>query len=410
MLLYRTLLFYTLLLISVFAKVQAQETKSREALAHAQNKANKAVKQFKFTVEEAPEWSALFTRTNGWFGGDGIFSIPLNGVEASGTTAPKTLFIFSDSMIGELKDGKLLPGSKMIHNSTAILNGTEPVNEQMNFSWKNMGQDNAESVFVPKTPHTGPTDYYWLGDGFVNQALDNSIFIFGYRVKQVGDGAFGFEEVGNTLIKIDGKQQQPYAVYQQKDTPFYFSKDGAGGEAGSFGAGIYVNTSKAGALKADKYVYVYGVRGKAKQLLVARVLPKDFEDYTKWMFWDGLKWSPDMKQAAAVTDGVSNELSVSALPDNSFALIFQEGGIGRHIAMRIGKTPYGPFGPAIRLWDCSASLIKKSYFPYNAKAHPSLSKKGELLISYNINSFDFFKDLETDPQLYRPRFIRVKFE
>ena len=392
---------------------RSRDAKSREAHAQAHNKSNKAVKQLKFTVEEAPEWSALFIRNSGWFGGDGIFSIPLNGVEANGSEAPKTLFIFSDSMIGEIRDGKLQPGSKMIHNSTALLKGTEPLKDQMTFYWKNMGQDNAETVFVPKTPQTGPTDYYWLGDGFVNHALNNSIFIFGYRVKQVGGGTFGFEEVGNTLIKIDAKAEQPYSVYQQKDSPFYFGKKGADGEAaemGSFGAGIFVNTSKAGAPKGDKYVYVYGVRGKAKKLLVARVLPKDFEDYTKWTFWDGLKWNPDMQRAAPVTEGVSNELSVSVLPDNSYALVFQEGGMGRHIAMRVGKNPAGPFGPPIRLWDCAAALTKKSYFPYNAKAHPSLSKKGELLISYNINSFDFFKDLAVDPQLYRPRFIRVKFE
>jgi hypothetical protein len=35
----------------------------------------------KFTVEEAPEWSALLKRNTGWFGGDGIYTIPLNGVE-----------------------------------------------------------------------------------------------------------------------------------------------------------------------------------------------------------------------------------------------------------------------------------------------------------------------------------------
>jgi hypothetical protein len=368
-------------------------------------KEKKAVKQFKFTVEAAPEWTALFQRSDGWFGGDGIFSIPLNGVEAGGAEVPKTLFVFSDSMIGEIKDGKLQPGSKMIHNSTALLKGLEPQKEQLSFYWNNTDKGDAESVFVPKTPQTGAKDYYWLGDGFVNQSLDNAIFIFGYRVRNVSEGTFGFEEAGNTLIKIRADQGEPYNRYDQKDTPFYYSK-----EMGSFGAGILVNTRKAGVDKGDKYVYVYGVRGKAKKLLVARVLPKDFENYAKWMYWDGLKWNPDMQQAKAVTDGVSNELSISPIENGKFALIFQEGGMGKYVAMRIGSSPIGPFGPPIRLWDCSAALTRKTYFSYNAKAHPSLSKKGELLISYNINSFDFFKDLEIDPQLYRPRFIKVKFD
>jgi hypothetical protein len=32
----------------------------------------------KYTVAEAPEWTALLNRSSGWFGGDGIFTIPLN--------------------------------------------------------------------------------------------------------------------------------------------------------------------------------------------------------------------------------------------------------------------------------------------------------------------------------------------
>lgn len=391
----------------------ARASKMQVISLPADNTANEAVKQLRFTVEEAPEWSAMFTRTSGWFGGDGIFSIRLNDASSDDPRDQKTLFVFSDTMIGDIKEGKLQPGFSMIHNSTAVLTGIDPLKDKLTFYWKKNPRGEPESVFIPKTPKTGPADYLWLGDGFVNHALGNAIFIFGYRIKQVSEGTFGFEEVGNILIKIDAKEPQPFVKYQQMDTPFYFGKDDTGRDTsatGSFGAGIFVNTPEAGAGKGDGYVYIYGVKGKNKQLLVARVLPKDFEDYSKWMFWDGSKWNPDMQQAIAVAEGVSNELSVSALPDNKYALIFQEGGMSRHIAMRIGKSPSGPFGPAVRLWDCSASLTGKSYFSYNAKAHPCLSKQGKLLISYNVNSFDFFKDLPGDPQLYRPRFIRVKFK
>ena len=362
----------------------------------------------KYTVSEAADWSALFTRNNGWFGGDGIYTIPLNGIESkTAGKKDKTLFIFSDSMIGEIADGKIKPGAKMIHNSVAILEGKEPLAARMTFSWPEE-DGKPESVFLPETPNTGPTDYYWLGDGFVNQELNNAIYIFGYRVKTVSDGTFGFSEVGNTLIKIAAGQQPPFKIYDQKDTPFYIDK--STGEAGSFGAGIFVNTAKAGAPNPDGYLYVYGVKGQAKKLLVARVLPKDLEDYSKWTFFDGNDWQADMHKSATLTDKVSNELSVTPLKDGRYALVFQEGGMGRNVAMRIGASPYGPFGPVIKLFDTSPALSQKSYFSYNAKAHPSLSAPGELLISYNINSFDFLKDLGVYPQLYRPRFIKVKFE
>lgn len=361
----------------------------------------------KFTVTPADDWTNLFYRSKGWFGGDGIYTIPLSGKESSPSKAKKTLFIFSDTMIGTIDNGKLEPGSKMIHNSLAILDGDQPNPQNLHFDWKKEN-GNPESVFIPKTPLTVSGDYYWLGDGFVNQEIDNSIFIFGYRVRNISDAVFGFEEVGNTLIKIKSNEALPFKNYEQKDTPFFLSKND--GEMGSFGAGIFVNTKKAGAAKPDGYIYVYGTQGKTKKLLVARVKPKDFEVFDQWAYWNGKTWTTAIKESAAVTDQVSNELSVSELPDGRYALIFQQNGLGRNVCMRLGKTPVGPFGPVIKLWDTSDALVGKGFYSYNAKAHPSLSKRGELLISYNVNSFDFFNDLNTHPNLYRPRFIRVKFE
>jgi hypothetical protein len=364
--------------------------------------------KLKYTVEEAPEWTAMLKRQSGWFGGDGIFTIPLDGKEHNtGAVKGNILFLFSDSMIGDIKDNSLMPGSLMLHNSVAILKGSKANKDKMAFYWDKNTKGNPESIFIPKTAQTEPNDYFWLGDGFVNQELNNNLYIFGYRIKNVSTAAFGFKEVGNVLIKIPKDDKPPYRAQQQKDTPFYIKDNGEG--MGSFGAGIYVNTKAAGAPAPDGYIYVYGVVSKWKNLLVARVLPGDFENYSKWTYWDGKVWNTDMNKAEKVADWVSNELSVSPLPDGRYAMIFQIGTMTKDIGLRIGKTPYGPFGPAIKIWDCSKDLTNKNYFVYNAKAHPSLSKPGELIISYNINSTSFFKDLPADPNMYRPRFIRLKF-
>ena len=200
----------------------------------------------------------------------------------------------------------------------------------------------------------------------------------------------------------------PFDNYTQMDTPFYFLNEDK--DIGSFGAGIYVNTKKAGAPKPDGYIYIYGVHGMAKKLVVARVKPADFEKLGEWRFWNGKGWDTAMNKAAAITDRVSNELSVSPLPDGRYALVFQEGGMSTTIAMRIGASPVGPFGPVVKLWDCSKDAEEKSYVMYNAKAHPSLSAPGELLISYNVNSVEFLQDLAKHPHLYRPRFIKLKLQ
>jgi len=375
----------------------------------AQVKKTPDLTNIRFTVQEAPEWSALLKRSSGWFGGDGIYTIPYNGVESRQVNQRDSiLFIFSDTMIGEIKNNTMMPGATMIHNSVAILKGNAPDEKRMKFYWDKDTKGNPAPVFIPHTPKTDTADYYWLGDGFVNRDAGNDMYIFGYRVRNVSTDAFGFREVGNTLIKIPEGSRPPFKTATQRDTPFFLTDQQ--GDSGSFGAGIYVNTKTAAAQHPDGYIYVYGVKGQGKKLLVARVLPRDFEDFKKWTYWDGQTWVNDMYAAAEVTEGVSNELSVSDLPDGRYALVFQLNGMSTTVGMRIGATPAGPFGPVIKLWDCKPDLLKKTFVVYNAKVHPGLSKPGELLISYNINSVEFIKDLETHPNLYRPRFIRVKFQ
>ncbi|MDB5006717.1 MAG: hypothetical protein JWP45_1110 [Mucilaginibacter sp.] len=392
------LLIVIALLLSVATISRGQDTNKTVDLTH-----------IKFTVAEAPEWSALLKRDSGWFGGDGIYTIPLNGIKGkTAKSSDKILFIFSDSMIGTISNGTMVPGYKMIHNAVAILNGNKPQPGNIHFYWDKDSIGKPESVFIPRTPQTKKGDYYWLGDGFVDQELDNATYIFGYRVRNVSDGPFGFKEVGNTLIKITANSRPPYKGQTQMDTPFSLTDQA--GESGSFGAGIYVNTKAAGAPHPDGYVYVYGVRGIAKRLMVARVLPVDFEHFDKWTFWNGKSWLKEIAGVADVATDVSNELSLTALPDGRYALVFQVDGMSATVGMRIGATPYGPFGPIIKLWDCKPDLIKSTFLVYNAKAHPSLSNPGELLISYNINSTDFINDLKVYPNLYRPRFIRIKFQ
>ncbi|KAA8479091.1 uncharacterized protein DUF4185 [Arcticibacter tournemirensis] len=367
----------------------------------------KDLNYLKYSVEEAPEWSALFKRSSGWFGGDGIYTIPLNAPENRfAGAAGKTLFLFSDSMIGTIIGDSLQDGSRMIHNSVAVLNGNKPLPENMEFHWKKNEKGEAETLFEPLTPSTQKDDYYWLGDGFVNPQLNNALYIFGYRIHNVSEGAFGFREVGNTLIKIPAGSKPPFSDYQQMDTPFFLKDED--GDIGSFGAGIFVNTKDSGAPSPDGYVYIYGVRGKAKNLLVARVKPEDFERFKRWRFWDGKSWNANINKAAVLTNAVSNELSVSPLPDGRYALVFQVNGIGTTVGLRLGSSPVGPFGPIIKIWDSSKDAEEKTYIMYNAKVHPSLSAPGELLISYNVNSVDFLRDLKKNPYLYRPRFIRVK--
>ena len=366
--------------------------------------------QLSFTVEKADDWTNLFIRKSGWFGGDGIFAITADGKESQGAAKnSEALIWFSDTMLGEIENNSLQPGWSMINNSVAILKGGVATGNAIEFKW-DVANNKPASLFVPQTPATKEGDYYWLGDGFVNHKKNNDLYIFGYRIHNTAPGAvFGFKEVGNTLIVIPKGEQPPFTNKRQIDIPFFLDKDVD--QTGSFGAGIMVNTKEAGAPNPDGYLYIYGVRGQQKNVMVARVLPENIEAFDQWTFWDGTDWSADPLKIKTITDRASNEMSVTPLADGRFAMIFQVDGLGKHVGLRLGSSPHGPFGPVINVYDVSKDLENdKDIFPYNAKAHPVLSNPGELLISYNVNSFDFFNDILEYPHLYRPRFIRLKYE
>ncbi|HRN57658.1 MAG TPA: DUF4185 domain-containing protein, partial [Agriterribacter sp.] len=216
-------------------------------------------------------------------------------------------------------------------------------------------------------------------------------------------------QTGNTLIRIPANDKPPFNQVTQTDLPFF---SGANADsAGSFGAAVLMNTKAAGAPGADGYLYIYGVRGKNKEVIAARVLPQAIDQFNEWRFWNGRSWAEDIKTVQPVASRASNEMSVTPLTGNRYLMVFQKDAIGTQVAVRVGASPVGPFGAITDIYDAKEDLADSPHlFSYNAKAHPALSQPGELLISYNINSFRFLEDIKKFPHLYRPRFIKLKYE
>lgn len=364
-----------------------------------------AKKELKYTVEAAPEWTNLFYRTSGWFGADGIFSIPLSGVDKVGNAGNReTLLLFSDTYIGEVKNGKPEPGNKMVNNTVAIVKGNSAQPDSIQFYYKKDAAGVPQTFFVPEN-NGGKKQHFWLGDGFVNRERNNTLYLFAYHIEVTGAGVFDFIEPGVSLVALPEGSRPPFERQRQLKTPLHINIPTLG--EGNFGAGILVNTQWAGAPHPDGYVYVYACIGKDKNLVAARVKPKHFEDFSRWTYWNGQGWTADIAQLKSITNAVSNELSVTPLPDGRYALIFQVLGLSDKVGMRIGDSPVGPFGEIRELWRTPEA--DEGLFCYNAKAHPNLSKPGELLISYNTITLDFWNDIQKNAHIYRPRFVRLKW-
>ncbi|PSL27198.1 DUF4185 domain-containing protein [Dyadobacter jiangsuensis] len=358
-----------------------------------------------FTASPAPEWSDLFLRKSGWLGGDGIFAIPFSGRDAQ--KEDSILFLFSDTVLGEIDGAALKSGFSLVNNSVALLRGKSPDTGKITFRIAGEGKGH-RAVFIPKSDKPDKDTYFWLGDGFVNPDAGKDLFIFAYQITNTHDNsAFPFKETGNSVIRIPAGSHFPYTGQEQFALPFNDYQ--AGGETISFGAGIYNNSRAAGEASPDGFVYIYGTKGPTKKLVAARVKPDRLTLFDQWEFRGKRGWTQNASEAAALSDSVSNELSVSMLAPGKYALVYQLGSIFPEICMQVGPTPYGPFGPRIVLYKTSADIRDPDLFTYNAKAHPALSAPGELLISYNVNTFKFLEVLPKQPNLYRPHFVRIQF-
>lgn len=356
-------------------------------------------------VDPAPEWDDLFNRTSGWTGADGIYSMHLSGVDVpQDTSQKKTVLLFSDTFIGEVDSNNRRVGAKLVNNTYALLDGALPLPENTEFFWATDSMDNPATLFIPATPNTNPGDWYWLMDGVVT---NDSVYIFGLRLEKT-NGGFGFKIVGVALITYQPDANQQIQDYRQVDTPLYYENQAESWEI-VLGQAVMPMTSESGNPDPDGYIYVYGPKnfsGGGKDLVVSRVLPDRIGEFSEWRYWDGAAWSTQIENSASLTSKISQEFSVSPLGFGRYILVFQ---LNENVGIRVGDSPVGPFDPYYMIYQCPEVELDPDIFVYNAKAHPHLSPQDRLLISYNVNTFDFW-DHFSNADIYRPRFIYLHLD
>ena len=158
---------------------------------------------------------------------------------------------------------------------------------------------------------------------------------------------------------------------------------------------------------------MYGIRNQSRlnrQLLLARVPADAVNEFGKWRFYAGDgKWSSRFQDTAPIAEGLVNELSVeehNATGRPLLIMVHSESVFGRHIFVRTASRPEGPWTRPMPVYCVPEPDRNRSYFTYAAKGHLPLSRQGELLISYVVNSHDF-QAMFKDATIYRPRFISI---
>jgi hypothetical protein len=338
-------------------------------------------------AEPAADLDAKFRRTDGWVGADGAFSVPL--------TDKRTLWLFSDTWVGTVRDGKR-KNVTMVNNTVGIQDG-RGADAKITFAVAEGKDGKPGTLFVPPDGK----GWFWL---FAGYHAGGKLHVFLPRQEKTNaPGAFGFKGIDVWLGTVSNPLDDPTKwKIEYAKVPF---ADLAAERKRSFGSAV---------LRVGDHVYIYGYEQKptklfpTRKLLVARAPADKLADFDSWRFLgEKGEWKTDAKDAVGLADGVGTEFSVSYLPGlKKYALVYTENGLSERIVARFATSPEGPWSDPVLLHTCPEMKKDKKVFTYAAKAHPHLATGNELVVSHVVNSFELAPVLN-DAELYWPRFVRV---
>ncbi len=302
----------------------------------------------------------LFTRSEGWTGGDATYSVELkNG---------KTLWMFGDTFIDQISEDRSRPSFKLINNSLVLQNGSEMTTYH--------GGTSVNPAAFAKPPETG--NWYWPGDATV---ANGKLYLFMHGFGTGGGGAWDFFRTSVDLLTINPATLAIESNDRLFDDPVI-----------SWGAAIMEDTD---------YTYVYGVHSEDgnKDLYIARTNADLSND---WEYFTGTDWDTDPLTADVIFEDVSEQFAVFKDAD-VYYLLTQDNLFGKKIYLYTADAPQGSFTEG-KVVYCTPET-GGNIFTYNAFAHPHVYQDS-LLVSYNVNSFDY-TDILDNADNYRPFFVRI---
>lgn len=334
-----------------------------------------------------------FKLKNGWFGGDGAYSVPLS--------RNKSLWLFGDSFAGKPSDDKR-KNTRLVSNTIGI---SECTNNgwQIKYYWKNMGTDKSEAFF-----HQNNKNFrYWPIHGFLHLG---KLYIALEQVVNTGEqNTFGFIITGVDIAVVNNPFDSP------KNWKIEYQNLISGT---TFIPGISF-------VKYGEYYYIYTVIDDEKfkkdhPIILMRInsaklgnINLYLEFLTKNNNWEK---NPSLERAKIIMEKGSSEISISY--HNSLkkwiAVHTKTEFLSNEIVIKTSENPEGPWSDPVTIYKVPEmitgnDLYDNETFCYAGKAHEEFNSfvQSNIVITYACNSFNFSKLLE-NLNIYLPKTILIK--
>ncbi|WP_297093383.1 hypothetical protein [uncultured Draconibacterium sp.] len=347
---------------------------------------------------EAKTWTGLINRcdpefpfVDGWLGGDGDISVPLD--------ATTTLFLFSDTYVGQAEQVSRKQGVSMIANTVAIQTCPSPSKSETRYFWNQMYTESPQPVFKP----TNPEHKFWVKDAFI---IDIQLYVIleeiGPKPDAAPDDIFNFTQLGYTLAKISNPYEVPF-VWDIEYIPLPDFKLPL--------TGISCHA------RQDKYLYFFVNRNDNAQLLVRKCVD-NFEDMSVPFEYFSLdkKWIEEFN--ISDMDTVLNGFRCNTVKYHSdiklWVMVHDIWFRSNEIKIRTAPEITGPWSEEYVIYKIPETTKGNTQyttdnFCYSAREciQNYDSKTNEMLITYDVNNAKMSKVIRNN-SIYTPKVVRVK--
>jgi hypothetical protein len=332
-----------------------------------------------------------FPFKDGWLGGDGDVSVPIND-----TT---TVFIFSDTYVGKKNQkSRQEPGMRMVPNTIAIQTCLPTGETKVNYFWNSMYSENPEPFFKSHTNRYK----YWVVDAF---KANSNLYVFlgkvGPKLGAAPDDIFNFSGLGFTLAIISNPHEMPC---EWKIELFPLSDFRS-----------YAMEVRCHAIQ-EEYIYFFVNRNDTSQFLVRKQI--DFIDNPELPFeYYALnrKWKQGINEddMYEITKGFRCN-SVNFHPEmKQWVMISDIWFMDNKIKMRTAPALIGPWTVEKVIYEIpevtqGSTVFSKTNFCYLAREHIQYydSVNHVMLLTYDVNNTNF-SEILLNPNIYTPKVIRI---
>ena len=367
------------------------------------------------------KYDALFTRTLGWNGGDGVLT--------TGLPDGNVFWSFNDSFYGVVEgETRTRLSCSFPRNNLMIQTGEDDDSDLVWLAdYVQTDDPDAERYYHARTHIRHPQatlseadiergeidqDYvYWAGDATVYEDPERG------NVLQMLSTGVNLTGGDNSMVNFDSCLRE----YSLEGTPgdgqymsvlttdYDFGDDGY-----AYGSTMFEDK--------DGHVYLYTTRqeGLISRVLVARTETLDLR--SQWSYYvrdvnGEYHWQTELptdeEMQRSHISSYSGSMPWIFEKDGTYYMVMESFPFGRGIYIYRSEKPYGPFEDEKLLFSLPETLDKIGN-PYHQRwymvnLHPALSREGELVFSTNSDPNNFWDNFnrEGSADFYRPYFFRV---